>query len=329
MRSILSNLCLTGFALTILGCTSLPTFAGEGLPTFSGPSMGTTYRVTLGKHIPQKTVGEIHRETDSLLQKIDQSLSTWRDDSIATTLNQSPPHIVLHVDHHMTNVLIIAEKLFHETEGRFDITAAPLIHWWRKRVSRDEFGSIAMHQGIPPQEVMDRVGLNHLQIHFPEDQSCQKNRSCLGNSCCASVQKTIEGVTVDFSGIGPGYAVDQIGELLLSLGSSAHLVELGGEVRAWGQPVSSNAWHVRLRLNKSQPQPMITLDDGQAVAIAALQQGKLVVHPHSGLAVTLPHDFNPQVIFAATCAEADALATARILRDFEDIESTQYLHNVD
>ena len=226
MRSILSKLCFTGFVLTILACMRSPTFAGERLPTFSGPSMGTTYRVTLGRHIPQRTIGEIHRETDSLLQHIDQSLSTWRDDSIATTLNRTPAHIVLHVDHHMTNVLLIAEKLFHETEGRFDITAAPLIQWWRKKASREEFGSVGKHQGLPPQEVMERVGLNHLQIHFPEDPSC------LGNSCCASVQKTVEGITVDFSGIGPGYAVDQIGKLLLSLGSTAHLVELGGEVRA-------------------------------------------------------------------------------------------------
>jgi thiamine biosynthesis lipoprotein ApbE len=217
----------------------------------------------------------------------------------------------------MTNVLLIAEKLFHETEGRFDITAAPLIQWWRKRASREEFGSVGIHQGIPPQEVMERVGLNHLQIHFPEDPSC------LENSCCASVQKTVEGITVDFSGIGPGYAVDQIGKLLLSLGSTAHLVELGGEVRAWGQPDPSTAWRVRLRLNDLQPQPVISLQDGQAVAIAALQLGKLVVHPQTGRAVTLPHDFNPSVIFATTCAEADALATARILEDFEDIESTK------
>ena len=317
MRSILSKLCFTGFVLTILACMRSPTFAGERLPTFSGPSMGTTYRVTLGRHIPQRTIGEIHRETDSLLQHIDQSLSTWRDDSIATTLNRTPAHIVLHVDHHMTNVLLIAEKLFHETEGRFDITAAPLIQWWRKRASREEFGSVGIHQGIPPQEVMERVGLNHLQIHFPEDPSC------LGNSCCASVQKTVEGITVDFSGIGPGYAVDQIGKLLLSLGSTAHLVELGGEVRAWGQPDPSTAWHVRLRLNESRPQPIISLDDGQAVAIAALQQGKLVVHPQTGRAVSLPDQYNPPIIFAATCAEADALATARILENFEDIESTK------
>ena len=317
MRSILSKLCFTGFVLTIFACMKSPTFAGERLPTFSGPSMGTTYRVTLGRHIPQRTIGEIHRETDSLLQHIDQSLSTWRDDSIATTLNRTPAHIVLHVDHHMTNVLLIAEKLFHETEGRFDITAAPLIQWWSKRASREEFGSVGIHQGIPPQEVMERVGLNHLQIHFPEDPSC------LGNSCCASVQKTVEGITVDFSGIGPGYAVDQIGKLLLSLGSTAHLVELGGEVRAWGQPDPSTAWRVRLRLNDLQPQPVISLQDGQAVAIAALQLGKLVVHPQTGRAVTLPHDFNPSVIFATTCAEADALATARILEDFEDIESTK------
>ena len=317
MRPLLPNICFAGLAFTIVACMESPSFAGEGLPTFSGPSMGTTYRVTLGKHITQKTLGEIHRATDSLLQHIDQSLSTWRDDSIATKLNQTPAHIVLHVDHHMTNVLFIADKIFHETEGRFDITIGPLIEWWRKRAPRDEFGSIEIQQGIPPQEVMDRVGLNHLKIHFPEDPTCS------GNSRCASVQKTAEGITVDFSGIGPGYAVDQIGKLLLSLGSTAHLVELGGEVRAWGQPDLSTAWHVRLRLNESQPQPIISLDDGQAVAIAALQHGKLVVHPQTGRAVSLPDQYNPPIIFAATCAEADALATARILENFEDIESTK------
>ena len=296
----------------ILSFIGLPVSAGEGLPTFSGPSMGTTYRVTLGKNVPQKPLGEIHRETDSLLRQIDQSLSTWREDSIATTLNKSPAHTLLQVDEHMTNILLIAETLFHKTEGRFDITAGPLIQWWRTRDFHDELGSIGIPSGNPPQEVMDRVGFNHLKIQLSDDP------------CNASVQKTTEGITVDFSGIGPGYAVDQIGKLLLSLGSSAHLVELGGEVRAWGQPDPSQAWHVRLRLNESQTQPTISLQDGQAVAIAALQQGKLVVHPQTGHAVTLPDDFNPPVIFATTCAEADALATARILEEFE---STRLLHD--
>lgn len=289
----------------VLALIGLPVFAGERLPTFSGPSMGTTYRVTLGRNVPQKPLGEIHRETDSLLRRIDQSLSTWRDDSTATTLNQTSAHTVVHVDYHMTNVLFIAKKLFYETEGRFDITVGPLIQWWRTRDSHDEFGSMGIHPSIPPQEVMDRVGFNHLKIQFSDDSSD------------ASVKKITEGIILDFSGIGAGYAVDQIGELLLSLGSSAHLVELGGEVRAWGQPDPSHAWHVRLRLNESQPQPIISLQDGQAVAIAALQHGKLVVHPQTGHAVTLPDDFDPPVIIAATCAEADALATTRILEAFE------------
>jgi thiamine biosynthesis lipoprotein len=63
----------------------------------------------------------------------------------------------------------------------------------------------------------------------------------------AALRKSQAGVEIDLSGIAPGYAVDCIGERLLELGSPAHLVELGGEVRAWGQRAEGRPWRVRLR----------------------------------------------------------------------------------
>ena len=49
------------------------------LPTFSGPAMGTTYRVTLEEEISGMSRGEVHREVELALARIDRAASTWRD----------------------------------------------------------------------------------------------------------------------------------------------------------------------------------------------------------------------------------------------------------
>ncbi len=113
--------------------------------------------------------------------------------------------------------------------------------------------------------------------------------------------------------MGAGYAVDQIGETLVSLGSTAHLVELGGEVRAWGQPSLVEEWHVALRTTETKPPEIIVLHHGQAVAVSRSVRGKRTVHPTTGEIVKLPSSAPAVVAYAATCAEADALATAHVL----------------
>ena len=59
-----------------------------------------------------------------------------------------------------------------------------------------------------------------------------------------ALRKARDGVALDLGGIGPGYTVDAIGTRLAALGSASHLVELGGEVRAWGTPPSGGRWRV-------------------------------------------------------------------------------------
>ncbi len=271
------------------------------LPTFAGPAMGTTYRVTLKTHMPDISIGEIHRQIDQLLQQIDLSLSTWRNDSLATKINRAQAHTPIRLDYHLTNALAIAGRLHQKTEGRFDITAAPLIQWWKRTDVPHASHSNEQHHTVPPPEVMDLVGFNHLLI----DKA--------GHSKYPALQKTHTGVAIDFSGMGAGYAVDQIGEYLVSLGSTAHLVELGGEVRAWGQPSLIEEWHVALRTTETEPAEIITLQHGQAVAASTSVRGKRVVNPTTGEVVKLPSRAPAVVVYATTCAEADALATTHVL----------------
>ena len=280
--------------------------AREPLPTFAGPAMGTTYRVTLKAPIQNKSLGDIHREIDQLLQQIDLSLSTWRDDSSVSRLNHAPAHTPVQLDRHLTAVFYIAQNLHRRTEGRFDITVAPLIQWWRHIDTTHGSPSTEAHLSAAPSEIMKLVGFSNLQVTTSSDSEYPH------------LQKAYAAVAIDLSGIGAGYAVDQIGNQLESLGSTAHLVELGGEVRAWGQPNPSENWQVALRSRKTKPPEIISLHHGQALAVSTSLRGKRVINPLTGRSAVVSPYATPVVVYAQTCAEADGLATAKVLNTVQD-----------
>lgn len=122
-----------------------------------------------------------------------------------------------------------------------------------------------------------------------------------------SLCKVRDGVALDLGGIGPGYAVDMIGERLLALGSSDHLVELGGEVRAWGSPPSGGRWRVAIR----GMHDVWELAAGEAMATSTARPGRSPVDPRTGRVIT-PRS-RSATVRAATCAEADARAVAALV----------------
>jgi len=123
------------------------------------------------------------------------------------------------------------------------------------------------------------------------------------------IRKTRSGVRLDLGGIGPGYGVDEIGTRLEALGSTAHLVELGGEVRAWGAPPTGGRWRVRVR---GGPE-VLELAPGEAVATSTVRPGRSPVDPRTGRVVA-PRAASARVR-GPSCAEADARAVARLVLD--------------
>ena len=241
---------------------SLPCSAGD-LPTFAGPAMGTTYRVTLARDVPCLTQGEVHREIEAVLARLDRALSTWRDDSDATRFNRAPAREWVNVSPDLVAVVMIARQVHDDTGGAFDLTAAA--------------GTVA--------------GMHLVEVH----------------ERLPKLRKTRDRVMLNLGGIGPGYAVDAIGERLVALGSSDHLVELGGEVRAWGSREANASWRVALRDTST----LVDLAPGEAVATSTARPGSSPVDPRTGRIVT------PRIpsatVRAATCAEADARAVAALI----------------
>ena len=241
------------------------------LPTFSGPAMGTTYRVTLGEEISGMSRGEVHREVELALARIDRAASTWRDDSDASRFNRAPAGEWVKASVDLVTLVEIARAVSAESDGAFDITVAP-------------DGS-----GRP-------VGMRHVA----------------SRSAPPAVMKMVDGIAIDLGGIGPGYAVDCIGARLLELGSANHLVELGGEVRAWGTRNDGTPWRVRLRhADGAEPRQVIDLKAGEALATSTCRAGRSPLDPRTGRVVAAAW---PSVtVRGSCCATADAWAVAALV----------------
>lgn len=248
------------------------------LPTLAGPAMGTTYRVTLAADIPGMTRGEVHREVEAVLARIDRAASTWRNDSDASRFNRTAAGEWVTVSADLLTLVETAREIHDQSEGAFDITVGPA-------------GS-----GRP-------TGMRHVVSRLSPP----------------ALRKSVPGIAIDLGGIGPGYAVDRIGERLVSLGSKAHLVELGGEVRAWGQPSEGRPWRVRLgesAAGQGQPQE-IDLAAGEAVATSTCRPGRSPIDPRTGRPVAASRPRRTATVRATTCATADAWAVAAIVLDLE------------
>jgi thiamine biosynthesis lipoprotein len=253
--------------------------------------MGTTYRVTLAAPIPGLSAGEVHREIEAVLARIDRAASTWRDDSDASLFNRAAAGAWLDVADDLVAIVEIARDVHRESQGAFDVTAAPRVARAGATAASEDRAAV----GLPP------AGME-----------CIETRSPAGGRP-AAIRKTRDGVTIDLGGIGPGYGVDRIGTRLVALGSSAHLVELGGEVRGWGRPPRGAAWQVRLRGAAGDPEAerVVDLADGAAIAASTLRPGRSPIDPRTGRPVA--GTARTVLVRADSCGRADAWAVAAVV----------------
>lgn len=308
----------TGIAVLLIAA-AMPHASGHEPVVIAGPAMGTTYRVMLADPLPRLSRGEVHREIEAVLARIDAAASTWRGDSDVSRFNSSPVGVWIPIADDLAAIVKIARSVHEQTEGRFDITIAPLIDLW----------SQAHASGREPTDeaitaAMANVGMQHLEV--------RRN-----GSGAAALCKQRAGLALNLGGIGPGYAVDCVGKRLQALGSAGHLVVLGGEARAWGTRADGSPWEVlfpavastsppdgsQLRSEKKQSMALtattLPLAPGEAVAFSTPRPGLSPVDPRTGRPAVIPP--RPTMARSTTCAVADALAVATAIARAENDQS--------
>lgn len=265
---------------------------------FSGDTMGTTYNVTVVRDAGTPLPADLGQSIHGWLDAVNQSMSTYLDDSELARLNAGPVDEWLPVSPMMAEVLTRAREVSKLTGGAFDITIAPLVDIWG-------FGPVDTGNKLPDEAVLarvkERVGFEHLKL--------RRNPP--------TIRKTRD-LQLDLSAIAKGFAADYVGRNLAGLGLDDCLVEIGGDLLVKGHNPSGEVWRIGVETPSFQrqgvQQAVLVTDSGLATSgdyrNFFQQNGQIYTHiidPRLGRPVK--RTLTSVTVIADSAALADALAT--------------------
>jgi thiamine biosynthesis lipoprotein len=211
----------------------------------SGPAQGTTYSIKVASAPKDVDAHALRVATDQVLDRIDLSMSTYRDDSEISRFNASASTDWFEVSNDLATVVDYALQVSRASGGMFDITVGPLVAAWG-------FGPAGEPIDLPDEaklaELRTQVGYQKLEARLSPP----------------ALRKSDARVRVDLNGIAPGYAVDLIAERFQSMHLNHFMIDLGGEVRAQGRNARGEAWRIAVeRPIDAEPEPyaIVSLDN--------------------------------------------------------------------
>jgi len=117
---------LFALVLTIAACQPelKKTTAEEFKRTITGEAQGTTWRITY-YDLKER---DFTKQVDSLLDRIDASISTYKEGSVIDRWNKSDSGMV--IDDLFLEVLLKSWVAYKASDGAFDPTVKPLVSYW-------------------------------------------------------------------------------------------------------------------------------------------------------------------------------------------------------
>ncbi len=273
---------------------------GYQLKEFAGRTMGTTYSVKIVSN-ESLDVEKIKKEVDLLLEEVNQQMSTYISDSEISRFNAHRGSDAFKVSEDFYEVVKQSMRFYHLTWGLFDPTVSPLINLWG-------FGHEGRKGDLPSRDeiaqAMKSIGLELIKL--------EKNNM---------LRKVETNVSLNLSAIAKGFGVDKVADLV-SKYTPHYLVEIGGEVKAGGlkDPYNKKLWRVGIEKPNYEQQTVLhkTVDlEDQCIASSGDYRNFYKKDDKK-----ISHTINPKTgypaevavvavtVFAASCMDADALATS-------------------
>jgi thiamine biosynthesis lipoprotein len=200
-------------------------------------AMGSTYTVALYGYDRDRMLAAIEAAFEEV-RRIEGLLSNYRPESDLSQLNRFAAERPVKVTPELLEFLGRCLEYSRQSEGAFDISVGPLMKVW---------GFYKGSGHLPRQEEVGRalkkVGYRNILLD-------RENRT---------VRFAQPGVDLDPGGIGKGYAVDRMVDVLKENGITSALVSGGGSsIYALGSPNSDKGWEVKIRDPRN---PRKTLED--------------------------------------------------------------------
>jgi len=291
----------------------------DGMKRFSHEAMATTFEVII-VHEDERYASQAAVAAFDEVDRLERELSRFIENSDVARINSLPANQPLQIGLDTFECLKIAERIYGQTNGAFDITIGSLLKCWRnddgtpRRPSPKEIDLARLH-----------TGTNLLQLHEVEH----------------TVMLSASGVQIDLGGIGKGYAVDRVAELLRDWSIDVALISGGySSVLALDAPPGKKGCEPRgIHSHKSDvvygwPLTM-TNPAGRkeilarpflqkaALSGSGVQKGGHIIDPRTAQAVEGKRAAWSSAPDAAT---ADALSTAFMIMDLDEIKKYCGLH---
>jgi len=148
------------------------------------------------------------------LESVNALMSAYVPDSDIGRLNQADQGERVRVSQETFAVLGHARQCTQLGQGAFDVTVGPLLDLWRTAAAAGREPSAAELESV-----RTRVGIAHLGI----------------DAASHEVWFERDGMRVDLGGIAKGYGIDRTVATLREHGIEAGIVEVGGDLRCFGQ----------------------------------------------------------------------------------------------
>ena len=171
-----------------------------------GKTMGTNYSIqTIDIKLEKLDI-------ENRLLKINSIFSNWDKNSEISKLNNAPINEWIDISDAMFFVLHNSKQIYKQTKGFFDPGIGRLIDIWG-------FGSNKVNDKPNKNQIIKSLELSSIKNLQLADKKVRK----------------LKDIHINLSAIAKGYAVDEIVKFLLKKGVNKFIVEIGGEVAAYGK----------------------------------------------------------------------------------------------
>lgn len=250
--------------------------------------MGTTWSL---QYKGDADSARLQRALQHAVQEVDDQMSTWTANSDLMRFNAAPCGEWIALPAHLMTVLAAGQNMTRLTRGAFEMNLGDAVQAWGFSAAQIDLAAIRAARAAPWVSSLEALELDQTQA-----------------------RKTTP-LTLDLSGIAKGYGVDRLAEVARDFGLTA-LCEIDGEVRA----VGDKPWPVVIEMpDISAAHSYVTLVDG-ALATSGDYRHFVMVKGQR-----LSHTIDPSrrspviaapasvTVMAATCMQADAMATALLV----------------
>ena len=274
-----------------------------------GNTMGTSYTIKALHARGKVSDEELYNDIKSTLDKANEALSNWKEESEISIFNASSSTDWLSTSPNFHEVLKEAQDIHKLSGGRFDITVSPLVDLWGFGPEDNE--NPPTNEQI--QEAMANVGQTDLLE--VKDQP-------------PMVRKLKPGVTITLGAIAKGYSADLIGRTLAKHGITNYLVEIGGDLMVHGLNDMGEPWQIGIEKPDEAGRSVQLVVPVRDMGIATSgdyrnfyfndegQRMSHIIDPLTGRPVT--HNLASVTVLAPNGMRADGLATALLVLGEKD-----------